>query len=57
MIYEECSSLDMTEQEFENVYNECTNEKFNSIYIEKRKDEMAEKFWSLIKTREFKLKI
>jgi len=44
MIYEECSSLDMTEQEFENFYNECTNEKFNFIYIDKRKMKWQKNF-------------
>jgi hypothetical protein len=44
MIYEECSSLDMTEQEFEKIYNECVADKYNFMYIDKSKMKWQKNF-------------
>ena len=33
MIYAECSSLDMTEIEFEDIYNQCVSEKIGILCI------------------------
>jgi ABC-type dipeptide/oligopeptide/nickel transport system ATPase subunit len=44
MIYEQCNSLDMTENEFENVYKECTGEKYGFIYIDSINGKWSNKF-------------
>jgi hypothetical protein len=44
MIYEQCNSLDMTENEFEHIYRECVKEKYGFIYIDSVNGKWSNKF-------------
>jgi len=44
MIYEECNSIDKSENDFELIYNECVKDPFSFIYIDKRKGTYSKRF-------------
>ncbi len=44
MIYEQCSSVNMTEEEFEGIYNEATNGQYNFLYLDKQKEKYQTNF-------------
>ena len=46
MIYEECNSIDKTENDFELIYNECVKDPFSFIYIDKKKGTYSKRFGS-----------